>query len=702
MRSIIWLMSPLASLTAHDVPVCCASSSIVGLSMFLPVRPGDVVDDERAGRPRRRWRGSAAGTPGWSACCSTGPTWRVAAAPTSFASRAYSIGLARAVRPRPRDHGHPARAPARRRRGSPRLHSSPSRVGLSPVVPTGTRPCTPPSIWKSTRRRSAFSSTVAVGGERRDERRVDPFQLHAFLPRRMSWMKSFDLEKPRSGRPATRRPARRPGRSRPRLRAECVISIVSNAESRSTVCDAGHLAAAHRGEVQLVGRGRPVEPLGDDLLLATLCGRDDLRQGERGARRASPSCACGGPPSPGCRTRGSALASSAAAADQGEEQVRADGEVAAVEVPDRTSRPTSLVDLVELRRTSPWCPTTALRPRRAYSARVRQHRVRVRELDGHVGARGDLRGERPARPPPPGRGSTRAATVCPRSQEDRLHLAAHAPVADDDCSHGGAIIGRALRGRSSMYLARPCMNLHAVGRGRLLPQACDWTRVTTAVFTTSSTERAARQVAHRLGEALEERAVGLGAGEALHELVADVAALQVGEHEGVRLAGHRRAGRLLRAPPRRRAPRRPASRRRPRASGRFSFTMLHRARHLVHQGVARAALGGEGEQGDERLGLRGTCGRTRPSDRAISASCSAVGSGTMAQSAKIMWPSTPHLRSGEAHDEARGGGLDAGARADDREGGAQDLRGLAVGARDHGVGPALDASSWRPSAGCRP
>ncbi len=42
-------------------------------------------------------------------------------------------------------------------------------------------------------------------------------------------------------------------------------------------------------------------------------------------------------------------------------------------------------------------------------------------------------------------------------------------------------------------------------------------------------------------------------------------------------------------------------------------------------------------------------------DRAISASCSEVGSGTVAQSEKMRWPSTPHFRSGTTmtkHDEA--------------------------------------------------
>ena len=43
----------------------------------------------------------------------------------------------------------------------------------------------------------------------------------------------------------------------------------------------------------------------------------------------------------------------------------------------------------------------------------------------------------------------------------------------------------------------------------------------------------AREVVDRLGDALEDGAVGLGATEALDELVADVAGLEVGEHEDV-------------------------------------------------------------------------------------------------------------------------------------------------------------------------
>lgn len=55
---------------------------------------------------------------------------------------------------------------------------------------------------------------------------------------------------------------------------------------------------------------------------------------------------------------------------------------------------------------------------------------------------------------------------------------------------------------------------------------------------------AARKVVNRLGDALQDGAVGVGAGEALDQLVADVAGLEVREHEHVGLTGDGGAGSL--------------------------------------------------------------------------------------------------------------------------------------------------------------
>ena len=52
---------------------------------------------------------------------------------------------------------------------------------------------------------------------------------------------------------------------------------------------------------------------------------------------------------------------------------------------------------------------------------------------------------------------------------------------------------------------------------------------------------AAGKVGNGLGEALEEGTEGLGVGQALHELIADITAPQVREHKGIYLAGNRAA-----------------------------------------------------------------------------------------------------------------------------------------------------------------
>ena len=60
----------------------------------------------------------------------------------------------------------------------------------------------------------------------------------------------------------------------------------------------------------------------------------------------------------------------------------------------------------------------------------------------------------------------------------------------------------------------------------------------------SSAEQPRESVVDRLGDAPQDGAVGVGAGEALDQLVADVACLEVGEHEHVGLTGDGGAGSL--------------------------------------------------------------------------------------------------------------------------------------------------------------
>ena len=55
-------------------------------------------------------------------------------------------------------------------------------------------------------------------------------------------------------------------------------------------------------------------------------------------------------------------------------------------------------------------------------------------------------------------------------------------------------------------------------------------------------QRATAQIVHRLVESLQDRADGHGAGGALHGLVADVARIEVGEHEHRDTAGYGIAG----------------------------------------------------------------------------------------------------------------------------------------------------------------
>ena len=118
---------------------------------------------------------------------------------------------------------------------------------------------------------------------------------------------------------------------------------------------------------------------------------------------------------------------------------------------------------------------------------------------------------------------------------------------------------------------------------------------------------AAGEVVARLGDALQNGAVGLRARQALHQLVADVARFQTREHQHVGLAGHGAAGRLELADAF--------------DDGRvqLQFAVQHQAGvellgdaggflHLGDQVVLGRALGGEGEHGHARLDTRQRAG----------------------------------------------------------------------------------------------
>ena len=70
------------------------------------------------------------------------------------------------------------------------------------------------------------------------------------------------------------------------------------------------------------------------------------------------------------------------------------------------------------------------------------------------------------------------------------------------------------------------------------------TQVMAMTPTMSSAEQPREEIVHRSGDALSDGAVGLRLCKALHQLVADVSGVQIGEYEDVRLPRHRGAGGL--------------------------------------------------------------------------------------------------------------------------------------------------------------
>ena len=121
----------------------------------------------------RRWRDSAGtGLPA-SACCSTAsPTAGRRRRPSSSRPRAWITSLV-SYPPAP------ARIGTRPSASSTRISTIRSRsasvsVGLSPVVPTGTRKWMPASICRRPSRRTAASSRLPLARERSDERRAAP------------------------------------------------------------------------------------------------------------------------------------------------------------------------------------------------------------------------------------------------------------------------------------------------------------------------------------------------------------------------------------------------------------------------------------------------------------------------------------------------------------------------------------------------
>ena len=81
--------SGLACLTATMLSTSPSSASASG-DRLMTQRPGDVVDDHRQARWRRRWRGSAPARRAPAACCSTATTASTASTPQASAARVSS------------------------------------------------------------------------------------------------------------------------------------------------------------------------------------------------------------------------------------------------------------------------------------------------------------------------------------------------------------------------------------------------------------------------------------------------------------------------------------------------------------------------------------------------------------------------------------------------------------------------------------
>ena len=82
-----------------------------------------------------------------------------ASAPTALACLTSSMASRVELEPAPAITGTRPAA-VRMHRSTTRRCSSWERVAVSPVVPTGTRPWTPPEIWRSMRATKASSSTA--------------------------------------------------------------------------------------------------------------------------------------------------------------------------------------------------------------------------------------------------------------------------------------------------------------------------------------------------------------------------------------------------------------------------------------------------------------------------------------------------------------------------------------------------------------
>ena len=167
---------------------------------------------------------------------------------------------------------------------------------------------------------------------------------------------------------------------------------------------------------------------------------------------------------------------------------------------------------------------------------------------------------------------------------------------------------------------------------------------------------AARKIVRRTGQPLQHRAERLRAAQTLHQLVSDVAGVEVRKDKHIRASRHRRAGGFRVAHVAAQARRRLAVLRRRQVPGARAFRMRRASRTFS----TRAWLA-EPLVENESIATRGSTSSSARAfsavARAISASSSGLGSGTTAQSAKEQRPGGSQIQSRALrndHDEEAG------------------------------------------------
>ena len=134
--------SGFASFTAMTFSWRQMACSVAG-AMFMPRAGGHVVDHHGQGAARRQWRGSGqSALPGWS-CCNKELRTAARRRRMSRAQPSFFDDLAGVVAAGTGDHGNTGHGAFCATRRMTAMRSSRVMVAGSPVVPTGTRQCTP-------------------------------------------------------------------------------------------------------------------------------------------------------------------------------------------------------------------------------------------------------------------------------------------------------------------------------------------------------------------------------------------------------------------------------------------------------------------------------------------------------------------------------------------------------------------------------